>query len=69
VLDVNLQGQPAFPVAELLARRGVPVVWATAYGTLPPGQGAAGPMALLRKPLAGGELEAALRRLLASAAA
>jgi two-component sensor histidine kinase/CheY-like chemotaxis protein len=69
VLDVNLQGQPAFPVAELLARRGVPVVWATAYGTLPPGQGAAGPMALLRKPLAGGELEAALRRLLSSAAA
>jgi len=32
VLDVNLGGQPIFPVAELLAARGVPFVFATGYG-------------------------------------
>jgi CheY-like chemotaxis protein len=69
VLDVNLRGRPAFPVAELLAGRGVPMIWATGYGELPPGHGAAGGMILLRKPLAEGELEAALRRAIAAGAA
>lgn len=32
ILDVNLAGQPVFPVAELLARRGVPIIFATGYG-------------------------------------
>jgi CheY-like chemotaxis protein len=32
ILDVNLNGQPVFPVAELLAGRGVPFVFSTGYG-------------------------------------
>jgi CheY-like chemotaxis protein len=31
VLDVNLQGQASFPVAELLRRRGIPCMFCTAY--------------------------------------
>jgi CheY-like chemotaxis protein len=31
-LDVNLQGTPAFPVAEALSGRGVPFVFMTGYG-------------------------------------
>ena len=38
VLDINLRGQPAFPVADLLRERGVPFVFATGYdqATVPP---------------------------------
>ena len=32
ILDVNLNGQPVFPVAELLTARGVPMVFSTGYG-------------------------------------
>jgi CheY-like chemotaxis protein len=32
VLDVNLGGQTVFPVADILASRGVPFVFATGYG-------------------------------------
>lgn len=32
VLDVNLHGQRTFPVAEVLAARGIPFVFATGYG-------------------------------------
>ncbi len=32
VLDINLQGRKAFPVAEALAARGVPFVFVTGYG-------------------------------------
>jgi CheY-like chemotaxis protein len=32
VLDVNINGEPITPVAELLAERGVPVVFSTGYG-------------------------------------
>ena len=37
VLDVNLRGQNVFPLAEVLARRGIPFVFATGYdrGVLP----------------------------------
>ncbi|MBX3510856.1 MAG: response regulator [Hyphomonadaceae bacterium] len=38
VLDLNLHGQLTYPVAEALARRGIPIVFATGYGAagLPP---------------------------------
>jgi CheY-like chemotaxis protein len=38
LLDVNLQGEAVFPVADLLARAGVPFVFVTGYGErgLPP---------------------------------
>ncbi len=32
ILDVNLGGQVVFPVADILARRGVPVLFATGLG-------------------------------------
>jgi CheY-like chemotaxis protein len=32
VLDVNLNGQPIVPVADILAARGTPFVFATGYG-------------------------------------
>lgn len=33
VLDVNLEGQPSYPVADVLRERGVPFAFATGYGT------------------------------------
>lgn len=32
ILDVNLDGKPSYPVAEILAERGVPFAFATGYG-------------------------------------
>ena len=32
MLDVNLAGEPSFPIAELLAERGIPFLFATGYG-------------------------------------
>ena len=34
VLDVNLAGEPIFPVADVLARRAIPIVFLTGYGRL-----------------------------------
>jgi len=31
ILDVNVAGEPVFPIAELLASRGVPIIFATGY--------------------------------------
>ena len=38
ILDVNLNGQDVYPVADILAARGIPFVFATGYGErgLPP---------------------------------
>lgn len=68
VLDVNLAGRPSFPVADLLAGLGVPVIFATGYGDLPDGRATGRASVLLRKPLGHGELEAALSRMLAPSA-
>ena len=32
ILDVNLDGQEVYPVAEILAKRGLPFVFVTGYG-------------------------------------
>ena len=32
ILDVNLNGQEVYPVAEILAKRGLPFVFVTGYG-------------------------------------
>lgn len=32
ILDVNLDGKPSYPVAEILSERGVPFAFATGYG-------------------------------------
>lgn len=38
ILDVNVDGQEIFPVADILAKRGLPFVFVTGYGegSLPP---------------------------------
>lgn len=61
VLDVNLHGAMSFPLAEFLAERRVPFVYATGYGELPELGGAAAPC-VLRKPVAPAELADALHR-------
>ena len=33
ILDVNVAGEPIYPVAEALAERGVPFVFSTGYGS------------------------------------
>jgi CheY-like chemotaxis protein len=35
ILDANLNGEPALPVADALVARGTPFVFATGYGELP----------------------------------
>jgi CheY-like chemotaxis protein len=63
ILDINLHGRASFPVADLLAGRGVPVIYVTGYGDLPEGRRArSDAVALLRKPLAPADLASALRR-------
>jgi CheY-like chemotaxis protein len=32
ILDVNLGGRPIFPVADILSRRGIPILFATGLG-------------------------------------
>lgn len=32
ILDLNLDGEPSYPVAEELRRKGVPIVFSTGYG-------------------------------------
>jgi CheY-like chemotaxis protein len=32
ILDVNLSGNPVYPVADILTRRGVPFIFSTGYG-------------------------------------
>jgi CheY-like chemotaxis protein len=65
ILDVNLNGEETFPVAEALIRRGIPFIFATGYGAtaLP------GPMRtipVLLKPFQQAEMEVALRAAFAS---
>lgn len=65
VLDINLAGRASFPAADALAKRGVPIVFATGYGDLPDGRTVgSGRGVLLRKPLGRGEVEAALAQVL-----
>ena len=62
MLDVNLAGEPSFPVAEILVERGIPFLFATGYG--------AGGIAeahrdrpVLEKPFRAQDLGAALARI------
>jgi DNA-binding response OmpR family regulator len=33
ILDINLGGEPSYPVADLLTKRGIPYILATGYGS------------------------------------
>lgn len=63
-LDVDLQGQVVFPVAEALAARNVPFVFCTGFGDLGLPSGRWAEVPLLRKPVSPQELAAALSRVL-----
>ncbi len=68
ILDVNLHGQPSYAVADLLAARGIPFVFATGYGT--PGLAAEyRHVPTLQKPFMTRELERVLRHLVPQSAA
>ena len=62
LLDINLNGERVFPVAEILAKRGIPFAFLTGYDrdTLPPRHAAA---AVLCKPFPSGLLLRTLEAL------
>lgn len=64
ILDVNLAGEPVFPVAEALAARGVPFAFATGYGAggLPE---AWKNRPTLQKPFTAADVGVVLRKILA----
>lgn len=64
LLDVNLRGAPSYPVAELLKARGVPIVFTTGHGDA--GWDGAPGAPVLTKPYDIGQLDAALKRALAT---
>lgn len=68
VLDVNVAGQPVFPVAEILRRRRVPILFSTGYGAtaLPP-EFSGHPV--LSKPFSDRELQQALALCIAGSPA
>lgn len=65
ILDVNLDGQEIFPVADILAKRGLPFVFVTGYGegSLP---GPYRDRPALQKPFQAERLKSALAGLLAA---
>lgn len=66
ILDVNLDGEQIFPVAEILAARGLPFVFVTGYGEGSLPENFRGRPAL-QKPFQASKLESALATLLAPA--
>jgi two-component sensor histidine kinase len=60
VFDIAPGGRPSFPVADLLGERDVPVIFTTRPGELAPGRTPDGRNILLARPLAEGDLAAAL---------
>lgn len=68
ILDVNLAGRSIGPVADRLAGRGIPFLFATGYGpaSLPASHGACGVVA---KPYTASDLRAALSAILSAASA
>jgi DNA-binding NtrC family response regulator len=63
LLDINLNGEKSYPVADALAARGVPFVFSTGYrqDRMPDGYQQ---FPLLQKPFSGEELAEALAKLL-----
>jgi CheY-like chemotaxis protein len=66
IVDVNLDGTPSYPVAEILRSRGIPFVLATGYGAAGLDPGYAGASSTLQKPFTQEDLHAALLRIIAS---
>jgi CheY-like chemotaxis protein len=66
ILDVNLEGQEIYPVADILNRRSLPFVFVTGYGERNLLEGYRDRPAL-QKPFQADQLDAALAGLLAAA--
>jgi len=67
ILDVNLAGEMSFPVADLLAEKGVPYLFSTGYGR--PGIiPAHAHRPVLSKPFSSGDLQSAIASALQEAA-
>jgi CheY-like chemotaxis protein len=64
ILDVHLHGESVFPVADVLAERGVPFVFATGYGERGLPEAYRG-RPVLQKPFAKDDLERVLKTLFA----
>jgi len=65
ILDVNLNGQRTFPIAEVLTARGLPFIFATGYGAAAvPEMFHAAPV--LQQPFRIADLERAVRSALAA---
>lgn len=63
LLDVNLAGQPVFPVADALRSRGAPLIFSTGYGEAGLRDVDAG-APVLQKPFRAGDLARALQSAL-----
>lgn len=63
ILDVNLNGQNSFPVAELLEARGIPFVFATGYGSAGVETSYRGRDLVIKKPFDLKDLTRALERV------
>ena len=65
ILDIDLDGEPSYPVAEELRRRGVPIVFSTGYGRANL-SAEYWDCPILSKPYSGQELERVLTQVLAA---
>jgi len=63
ILDVNLDGTPSYPIADVLGKRGIPVIFATGYGVGGLETAYAG-APTLQKPFMRADLEAIVSRIL-----
>jgi len=59
VLDINIAGESIYPVADILAERGIPFVFATAYSSIA-ADGPFGDRPVVQKPYLPKELQAAI---------
>jgi CheY-like chemotaxis protein len=62
ILDLNLEGRESYPVADVLRRRGIPVIFSTGYDAVRPEYGGC---PCLRKPFQQPQLITVLADLLA----
>jgi CheY-like chemotaxis protein len=65
MLDLNLFGSSAYPIAEALRSRGIPFLFCTGYWDLDPAAGIMDDVQVLSKPVSAGKLISALNKLIA----
>lgn len=68
MLDLNLFGSPAYPIAEALKSRGIPFLFCTGYQDLNHADGIMDGVPVLSKPVAAGKLVGELTKLIADSA-